>query len=83
MSSWSDVKTSIERGLNSARKEDQHAMRVHCRAGHRIASHVKGRSSKKEVVDELHRASRSIDLSAAIKHMEAAMVHVERELGSA
>lgn len=80
--SWSDVKTAIERGLRSAANEDRHAMRTHCRAGHRMASHAKGKSVK-EVVDELHRASRSIDLSAAVKHMEAALVKVDQELAAA
>ena len=79
---WKDVKTAIERGLRSAGNEDHHAMRTHCRAGHRMASHARGKSVK-SVVDSLHRASRSIDLSAAVKHMETALEKVESEIALA
>ena len=79
---WKDVKTAIERGLKSAGNEDHHAMRTHCRAGHRMATHAKGKSAK-EVVDELHRASHSIDLSAAVKHMEIALAKVDGEMAGA
>jgi hypothetical protein len=76
---WTGIKSSIERGLNSARNEDHHAMRVHCGAGYRMAKGARG-DGPKGVADELHRASHSIELPAAIAHMETALKQVELEL---
>jgi len=76
---WAQLKTAIERGLNSAKNEERGGLRVHCGAAERMLKGAKDNAAK-EVLDKVHHAKTSIDLDRAVGFLEEALVLASKEV---
>lgn len=76
---WAQLKTAIERGLNSAKNEERGGVRVHCGSAERMLKGQKDGTAKL-VLDKVHHARTSIDLSRAVGLLEEAVALVTKEV---
>ena len=76
---WAQLKTAIERGLNSAKHEERGGVRVHCGSAERMLKGARDNAAK-EVLDKVHHAKTSIELDRAIGFLEEALALVEKEV---
>jgi len=75
---WAQLKTAIERGLNSAKNDERGGVRVHCGSAERMLKGQKDGTAKL-VLDKVHHARTSIDLTRAVSLLEEAVALVTKE----
>ena len=76
---WAQLKTAIERGLNSAKNEERGGLRVHCGSAERMLKGAKDNAAK-EVLDKVHHAKTSIDLDRVVGFLEEALTLASKEV---
>lgn len=76
---WAQLKTAIERGLNSAKNDERGGVRVHCGSAERMLKGAKGDSAK-EILDKVHHAKTSIEVDRAVGFLEEALNLVSKEV---
>ena len=76
---WAKLKSSIEHGLNSAKNDERGGVRVHCGSAERMLKGAKGDAAK-EILDKVHHAKTSIEVSRAVGFLEEALTLVSKEV---
>jgi len=76
---WAQLKSAIERGLNSAKNDERGGVRVHCGSAERMLKGARGDTAK-EILDKVHHAKTSIDVERAVGFLEEALALVTKEV---
>ena len=65
------LKTAIDRGINSAENDERGGVRVHCGAAERMLKKAK-REPLKTVLQKVHGAKTAIEVSTSLKYLREA-----------
>ena len=76
---WGHLKTTVERGLHSAQNDERGGLRVHCTSAERMLKGAKDGVAK-DVLDKVHRAKTSIEVSRAVQCMEEALALINQQM---